>query len=879
MADGLCTGDTVSNVIEKTFVKDYDTVIECMNNDRVNDVRCEKVKSFYISSDSDKLFDKLCVKGSKDDKHEVFTDVEMPCSPAEDDCRKKRCADRYDSSESSDSGVAVLSCTDCSGSSTASSDITDPGSPFSTASSHSEDSGSQPAKMPPTQSAHHPPWPWARGDSPPMKRHIPDKTAFPKRIKTENENVLKDDGTIVQKQEENKKPPICLSSTMTNITSSQVQNEIISNKSVPAEVLSTSNNNNNNNTKISSVMQNEKIINKKVIKKTEVQVAAKTQGKITEYFKAQMKANGIKKDMYNVAIKSNVAKNPNLHKYFSLVGGLKQHVTPKSQNQRKIDVRTVHTAVKKVAASAKSRKPSPVTVPRKILPAPSKVCDKVTVSSINDVNNFTPTVTLTTLTLPPNLAYLHTKTPKPPDNFIVQQFTTLGSDKINTIPIVSTTPCINTILHPLQKITTINNFNCIKLNATVVPIVKLNTLPSKVNGSNFGSVALNVESAVPTVIPAKPKVSECSIQTTFINATNLTPKQPSPSIKINVESVQNKHRVDDKSSSNSDSGISTKDQLEVLVTQSAAVESQKSPILSQPKTIRFPAKQQENSECKEARSSSGSDSSYCRWEECHAHFDTSGALLEHLQLKHVISQATQEQYVCLWLGCKVHGRTSCSRTWLERHVLAHAGTKPFRCIVEGCGMRFNSQLSLERHVNGHFNTDNSQNASTSKKSVENGSVKLFKRNGKKIRFRRQPWSARMFDFFDNGIMEGLQHQLLTMTDIRTLGQRESIPGDTMLLQSEVLARRIEHDGNRKVLLRWHPSNIVPDEWVLEKEHCVTKRVPIRRLQPNSVNELKPILFPQVRVYYSLIATDWERRHRTEWKQLFAEHGTTLHKGN
>ncbi|KAF5302245.1 hypothetical protein FQA39_LY10284 [Lamprigera yunnana] len=751
------------------------------------------------------------------------------------------------------SGVAVLSCTDCSGSSTASSDITDPGSPFSTASSHSEDSASQPAKMPPTQSAHHPPWPWVRGDSPPMKRHTPDKTAFPKRIKTENEDSLKDESAITNKKkeekEESKKPPVCLSSV--TINSSQVQNEtIISNKSVPTEVLSSNNNNNNN--KINSAAQNEKtFMNKKVVKRSDVTLAAKTQGKITEYFKAQMKANGIKKEMFNnAAIKSNVAKNPNLHKYFSLVGGLKQNVGPKTQqqqNQRKIDVRTVHTAVKKVAASAKSRKPSPVTVPRKILPAPSKICDKVTVSSINDVKSFTPTVTLTTLALPPNLAYLHTKTPKPPDNFIVQQFTTLGSDKINTIPIVSTTPCINTIIHPLQKITAINNFNCIKLNATVVPIVKLNTLPSKVNRSNFGSVALNFESGVPTVIPAKLRPSECSLQTPLNNAANLSPKSQNCSINANIEATQTKHhRIEDKSSpTNSDSGISTKEQLEVLVNHSSCMESQKSPILSQPKTIRFPAKQQENLECKEPRTSHGGDSTYCRWEECHSQFDTSGALLEHLQVKHVISQASQEQYVCLWLGCKVHGRTSCSRTWLERHVLAHAGTKPFRCIVEGCGMRFNSQLSLERHVNGHFNTDNSQNANASKKSVENSSVKLYKRNGKKIRFRRQPWSARMFDFFDNGIMEGLQHQLLTMTETRTMRQKESIPGDSTLLQSEVLARRIEQDGSRKLLLRWHPSNLVPDEWVNEKEYVSTKVVPIRRLESSAVNELNSLLFPQL----------------------------------
>lgn len=50
------------------------------------------------------------------------------------------------------------------------------------------------------------------------------------------------------------------------------------------------------------------------------------------------------------------------------------------------------------------------------------------------------------------------------------------------------------------------------------------------------------------------------------------------------------------------------------------------------------------------------------------------------------------------------------------------------------------QLTLERHVNGHFNGDGTQHNSA-KKSVENSSAKLFKRNGKKIRFRRQPWSG------------------------------------------------------------------------------------------------------------------------------------------
>ena len=63
-----------------------------------------------------------------------------------------------------------------------------------------------------------------------------------------------------------------------------------------------------------------------------------------------------------------------------------------------------------------------------------------------------------------------------------------------------------------------------------------------------------------------------------------------------------------------------------------------------------------------------------------------------LQAKHVTPQVSCENYVCLWVGCKVYARTSCSRSWLERHVLSHGGNKPFRCIVDGCGQRFSSQV-------------------------------------------------------------------------------------------------------------------------------------------------------------------------------------------
>ncbi|KRT84670.1 hypothetical protein AMK59_342 [Oryctes borbonicus] len=738
------------------------------------------------------------------------------------------------------SGVAVLSCTDCSGSST-SSDITDPGSPFSIASSHSEDSASQSAKMPPTQSAHHPPWSWTEENNPPLKRPTQEKVAFTKRLKTETE--------------ENKQSPTCLISNVnksTQVAATNLPNNIVINnnksKSINTAQMPTKNaanemsnrnepspnnnhNNNNNNTKLNGKLVNNKSSNKAITttpaKKSEIVIAPRImqQGKITEYFKSQIKANGIKKELSNIALKTNP-----LEKFVTIVDSSVKHqkITSKSVNTRKAEVRNVNgnSNLKKIAASpVKNRKPSPISVPRKILPAPSKIPEKITVNNVG-INNFHP-VTLTAVTFPPNLTYIHTKTPKPPDtNIFVPHFAAITSDKINTIPIVNRTPSLN-FIQPIQKFTTINNFNsCVKLNATVVPIVKLNTLPSRLNGSNFN--VLSVETASPTVLSAKPAVT---ITTT--NATGIAPKQQQansttspPTANCNSSNNINNNGNSSSSSSNSsttsdpilgicrndepatpdsDSGISsTKDVLEVSVNETITDEPQKSPILSQPKTIRFPAKP-ENSDTKE-KSSHTNDSTACQWAKCHALFDTSGALLEHLQIEHVISQATQEQYVCLWLGCKVHGRTSCSRSWLERHVLAHAGTKPFRCIVDGCGMRFNSQVSLERHVNNHFNTDSTQNGNN-KKAVENGSAKLFKRNGKKIRFRRQPWSARMFDFIDSGIMEGLQYRLLTMSEKRTAGQFESVAGDAVTIHSQILARRIEPDGSKKLLLRWHPKDM------------------------------------------------------------------------
>jgi hypothetical protein len=47
------------------------------------------------------------------------------------------------------------------------------------------------------------------------------------------------------------------------------------------------------------------------------------------------------------------------------------------------------------------------------------------------------------------------------------------------------------------------------------------------------------------------------------------------------------------------------------------------------------------------------------------------------------------------------------------------------------------------------------------------------------------FSARMFDYFDAGIMEGLQHQLVNMTEVQTQGNVANASGNAVSLHSKV----------------------------------------------------------------------------------------------
>lgn len=138
-----------------------------------------------------------------------------------------------------------------------------------------------------------------------------------------------------------------------------------------------------------------------------------------------------------------------------------------------------------------------------------------------------------------------------------------------------------------------------------------------------------------------------------------------------------------------------KRQLGVLVDQQHFhQECAKSPILSQPKTIRFPVRGGTEFNGKKGLRKSGGVSyvsGHCYWEECNERFENSSKLLDHLQMHHVNAQ--DDKFRCQWQGCRVNGRESSSKRWLEGHVLAHGGSKTFKCIFDGCGLRFSSQVS------------------------------------------------------------------------------------------------------------------------------------------------------------------------------------------
>lgn len=165
------------------------------------------------------------------------------------------------------------------------------------------------------------------------------------------------------------------------------------------------------------------------------------------------------------------------------------------------------------------------------------------------------------------------------------------------------------------------------------------------------------------------------------NAVCVVPPLPSPAKVIKMEVSSEEKRAINEASKDIKSAIS------IVVEEKSMIECAKSPILSQPKTIRFPKIDGKVMVWK--KTVKISKTGCCNWEKCPKYFDSNSDLLDHLHSHHINTQT--ERFMCSWLGCKVIGRQG-SKNWLERHVMSHVGSKPFRCIVERCGVRFSSQV-------------------------------------------------------------------------------------------------------------------------------------------------------------------------------------------
>lgn len=121
-----------------------------------------------------------------------------------------------------------------------------------------------------------------------------------------------------------------------------------------------------------------------------------------------------------------------------------------------------------------------------------------------------------------------------------------------------------------------------------------------------------------------------------------------------------------------------------------------------PPVIRFPVDTSKEVAKSSAEAVSNvPDVIHCLWLNCSTELSAGQSLLEHIQSVHVAPQVPEpdgessspsELYACQWEGCKVQGRKCSSRTWLERHVLVHGGSKPFRCFVDSCEQRFSTEV-------------------------------------------------------------------------------------------------------------------------------------------------------------------------------------------
>jgi hypothetical protein len=93
----------------------------------------------------------------------------------------------------------------------------------------------------------------------------------------------------------------------------------------------------------------------------------------------------------------------------------------------------------------------------------------------------------------------------------------------------------------------------------------------------------------------------------------------------------------------------------------------------------------------------------CKWQHapgflCLAVFDDAEALHKHIKTSHV---DTCTHCVCQWKGCEAGSKDFKQRSKLSRHLLGHAGHRPYPCSFEGCSKTFATNQAKDNHERTH----------------------------------------------------------------------------------------------------------------------------------------------------------------------------------
>lgn len=230
----------------------------------------------------------------------------------------------------------------------------------------------------------------------------------------------------------------------------------------------------------------------------------------------------------------------------------------------------------------------------------------------------------------------------------------------------------------------------------------------------------------------------------------------------------------------------------------------------------------------------------CKWMDCKVKLHHARELSEHVHHCHVEPMASQDVFVCLWEGCKVFNKASCSHSWLSKHINTHTGDKPFKCMISGCSLSFSSQEGLARHVPTHFNEPKPPKR---QKTDNESPKKVFKKRRLKfIRPRRAPEQVKE-DTVDKHTVESIKERLPNVMPLSCY--KIGINGAKITFQSKVLGKRTsEKSGEVDVLIRWVPEEILIDEWVPlnEVQKHRTRTVHISQLPNDVTAELDPSFY-------------------------------------